>query len=155
MLALAICLLASDPELAVPPVKVIASVTWTDQRWPAPVGGRGLAIRDAASLAAMAGLPTKGDGPARAEKALAAALGVKRIDWKCQTAVAIIAGHRGGRGGHIVEVNGVKMEKGVLKVSWMLHEPEGLRDRAIEHPTAVILLPRFTGKVVFDPPLKE
>ncbi len=144
-------ILAADAEPPTPPVKPLASAHWVEARWPAKVGGKGIAIRDAAALAEATGRSPKRDGPAAA-KELAATLGVKAIDWKKEMVVAVLAGPK-SCDGHRVEVTGFKVTKGTLTVSWRLHEPRGLATAVVEHPTAVILLPRFAGKVVFDPPL--
>jgi hypothetical protein len=152
MLALLLALPAADPEPAPPPVKILARATWADMRWP-PWTTRAAVIRDAKALAGLAGRPEKGDGPAKAEEELAKALGVKAISWRTQMVLAVILERR-ERKGDRVEIRGVKVTEGILTVSWRYTIALNPKLSPGEHPTAVILVRRFTGKIVFDPPLE-
>jgi len=152
MLALMICLFAADAEPDAP-VKILARGEW---RHAAVNGKKALVIRKAEDLADLVPYNNLDAPPAAvgrmASAHLAADLKVKEIDWSKQMAVLILAGMKGS-GGHSVEVTGVKREKGVLKVSWKAHAPTGAADSVITFPSLAILLPKFDGKVVFDPPL--
>ncbi len=152
MLALMLCLLAADAEPAAP-VKVLAKGEW---RHGGVNGKKALVILKAEDLANL--LPYSNlDAPPAAVGRMAAAdlaadMGVKSIDWSKQMAVILLTGEAGS-GGYTVEVTKLKAEKGTLTVSWKRTAPAGAADSVITHPSLAVLLPRFTGKVVFDPPL--
>ncbi len=149
MLAFLLCLFAADSEPA-PDMKVIASGAW---RHAASNGKKLLVIRKAADLEDLKPYVNyRAPGGEIAAAHLAADLKVKKIDWDKQMALLILVGERDS-GGYSVEVKGLKIEKGVLTVSWKENAPKGPATDAITYPNRVVLVPRFTGKVVFDPPL--
>lgn len=85
---------------------------------------------------------------------LAKDLKVKDIDWGKQMVVIILGGMKPS-GGHSVEVTGVKVVKGVLKVSWKAKAPDGIATAVITYPSQAVLLPAFAGKVEADPPIEK
>jgi hypothetical protein len=155
MIALLLVLLAPDPE-PVPAVKVLARGAWTHPRWDLPVKGKGLVIRDAGELvnATPHGLRRGGldHTEEEATKELVAALKVKSIDRKKQMVVVVCAGPKTSTG-YRVEIVSVHREKDALKVSWKLIVPRGRVDDVQTYPSESVLLPRFDGQVVFDPPI--
>jgi hypothetical protein len=154
MIALLLVLLAPDPE---PPslVKALARGPWTHPKWGVPIKGKGLIVRDAGELVGatshilrIGGLDhTRED----ATNELLRSLKAKEIDWKKHMVVAVCAGRKPSAG-YRVEITRVAKEKGVLKVSWQLIVPKGGADDVLTYPSECVLLPRFAGKVVFDPP---
>jgi hypothetical protein len=161
-------LFAADPE---PPWRVVAQADWND------VHGLGtlrtpqqFVLRSADELLnkAATGLDktgTKvgvgGGGPGTSNprtrtihNETAHALKVKEIDWKKQMLVGVGVGLK-TTGGYRVEVTGAQVKGKKLVVSWKLHEPKGRPRKVVTYPAVVALVPRFAGKVVFDPPLKK
>ncbi len=159
-----VCLLAAlvfsaDAEPA-PRMKVEASAPWRyGQADPKVAGGsQQLVLRSAAELVAATPYRDRDALPAVVEKAatadLAGQLKVKQIDWKKQMLLVVTAGTQRS-GGYRVEVTGLKVKDNTLTVSWKLHPPKGFATAALTHPGVVVLVPRFTGKVLFDPPAKK
>ncbi len=155
MFALILCLLADPEPSAV--VKPLARGTWPAPKFGAERGKpKGIIARSAIDVVSntfhvlrVAGMDTT---EADATRDLANALKVKSIDWKKQMAVAVLGGQRGSNA-YRVEITGLYVEKGTLKVSWMLHKGPRGGDDVITHPSACVLIPRHDGKVVFDPPI--
>src|SRR5262249_55600269 len=83
------------------------------------------------------------------ETAMTGRLKVKAIDWDKQMLLVVSAGEQLALG-YRVEVTGVKVKSGVLRVSWKLHEPKRPIRRATSHPGVVVLVPRHKGRVVFE-----
>jgi hypothetical protein len=152
MLALILALMAdaAEPE---PGMKIIARGEWPRVRGS---GRQALAVREPLGLIRSLSPYTElAGGPreriaARAAGDLAAALKVKEIDWSRQMAIIILAGERPA--GHRVEVTWVGVVKGVMKVRWKLHAPPAA-GRGKCQPGEVVIVPRFAGPVIFDPPL--
>jgi hypothetical protein len=153
MIALLLALFAADPE-PTPIIKAIASAPWTHAHLN---GKKAVVIRKVDDLAKLQPY-VKLDVLPRAKKEaasneLAANLKMKAIDWDKQMVVIILAGAQRS-GGYRIEVTGLKVEKGTLTVSWKLLAPAGFATAAITYPSLAVLVPKHTGKVVFDPPLK-
>jgi hypothetical protein len=157
MYALVLLAFLADTEPA-PAMKVIARGSWGQSqvntgelRTP-----KLLVIRKAEDLANLApynrldALPGIVGKNATAD--LAKDLKVKDIDWSKQMVVIVLAGMKPS-GGHGVEVTGVKVVKGVLKVSWKAIAPDGIATAVITFPSQAVLLPAFAGKVEADPPI--
>ncbi len=148
MLLLAALAADAEPE---PGVKILARGAWRNA---AQNGRNGIVVRaglDLTSLLPYALLSRALEITARAAtEDLAADLKVKSIDWSKQMVVFVLAGatKEGGR----VEVTSVTAEKGTLTVKWKLHPAKGGKSTD-SHPNEAVLLPKFTGKVIFDPPL--
>lgn len=80
-------------------------------------------------------------------------LKVPNIDWDKQMLLSVSGGTQ-RTGGYSVEVTSLKVEDGKLKVRWKLNTPKpgGFVTQAITHPGVTVLVDRFDGPVVFDPP---
>ena len=114
-----------------------------------------LVIRSAAELVAAVPMYKDRDAlPAAVEMAatadLAKELAVKDIDWTKQMVVVVSDGSKSS-GGYRVEVTGLEIKDKTMTVKWKLHSPKGIATRAFTHPSEVVFVPKFAGKVVFDP----
>jgi hypothetical protein len=126
-------------------LKVLARGEWK------PAGTKDqqqLEIRSAEELARVTGNPAD-----KAVEELAKAFKVESIDWKKQM-VVVASGGTKTTGGYGVEITELKEQDGVLIVHWKLHTPKpgSPVTKAITHPAQAVLVERFDGKVVFDPP---
>jgi hypothetical protein len=152
MLPIILCLLAADSEPA-PAMKALASGPW---RHAAVNGKQALVIRKPEDLVNLMPYSNLDAPPAavgkNAARDLAEDLKVKEIDWSKQMVLILLAGEKPS-GGFSIEVTGMKVSKGTLTVTWKLHEPKGAADTVITYPNLAVLVPRFAGKVVLDPPL--
>jgi hypothetical protein len=152
MFALLFCLFAADPE-PTPSMKAVASGPW---RQAAFHGKKALVIRQAEDLAKFPPYNDRSAAPRavgeEATRHLAADMKVKAIDWNRQMVVIILDGRKGS-GGYRVEVTGLKVTKGTLTVSWKVRASKEEGRDVITYPSLAVLLPKHTGKVVFDPPL--
>ena len=153
MFALLLCLFAADPE-PTPAIKVLASGIW---RQAAFHDKKALVIRRGEDLANLPPYNDRSAAPravgAEATRHLAADMKVKAIDWDRQMVVIIMDGRRGS-GGYRVEVTGLKVTKGTLKVSWKVNASKEEGRDVPTFPNLAVLLPKHTGKIEFDPPLK-
>ena len=138
--------------------KIIARANWTHAR--ADFNARGkdqvqLVLRSAAELVDAIPMYKNRDAlPVAVEKSatadLAKALKVEDIDWTKQMLVVVSGGtHR--TGGYRVEVTGLAIKDKTMTAKWTLHSPKGIATAVITHPGEVVLVPKFAGKVVFDP----
>jgi hypothetical protein len=84
---------------------------------------------------------------------LAKKLKVESIDWK-KHMVVVVSGGRQPTGGYSVEVKDLEIKDGKLIVHWKLNAPApgSFVTQVITTPTLTILVDRFEGDVVFDPP---
>jgi hypothetical protein len=78
---------------------------------------------------------------------------VPRFDWDKQMLISVSGGTQ-RTGGYSVEITSLKVEGGKLKVGWKLNAPApgGIVTQVITHPGVTVLVDRFDGPVVFDPP---
>ena len=150
---------AIDPEPAdANATKIVARSNWTHARADANAAGKDkvqLVLRSAAELVAAVPMYKNSDAPPAAveKKAtadLAKALKVEDIDWKKQMVVVVSGGSKSS-GGHRVEVTGLEIEDKTMTVKWKSHPPKGFATRAFTHPGEAVLVPKFSGKVVFAP----
>ena len=148
-----------DPEPAdANATKIVARASWTHARADFKARGKDqvqLVIRSAAELVEAIPMYKNRDAlPAAVEKAatadLAKALKVKDIDWNKQMLVVVSGGTRRS-GGYRVEVTGLAIKDKTMTAKWTLHSPKGVATAVITHPGEVVLVPKFAGKVVFDP----
>jgi hypothetical protein len=75
-------------------------------------------------------------------------LGVESIDWKKQMLLVVTSGEQ-ERGGHSLQVTGVKVKNGKLTVSWK-KQPTNFARAFRMHPGAILLVPRFAGKLASE-----
>lgn len=154
-------IVAVDPEpIDANATKIVARSRWSHARVDVNSAGAGkdkaqLVLRSAAELVAAVPMYKNRDAlPAAVEKAatadLAKELKVKDIDWAKQMVVVVSGGSR-STGGYRVEVTGLVIKDKTMTVKWKLHSPEGIATSAFTHPSEVVLVPKFAGKVVFDP----
>jgi hypothetical protein len=138
------------------PVKALARGPWPYARWDTPVKGKVLVVRSRPEFVQATPYPLLADSALvrgeRATRELLAALKVKSIDWDRQMVVVVCAGRKPSSG-YRVKITGVVRQKDCLKVSWTLLVPKGGADDVLTYPSECVLLPKHTGKVVFDPPL--
>jgi hypothetical protein len=126
-------------------LKVLARADWK------PAGTKDqqqLVIHSAEELAKVTGHPAD-----KSAEELAKAFKVESIDWKKQM-VVVASGGTKTTGGYSVEITDLKEKDGVLTVHWKLHTPKpgSPVTQAITHPAQAVLVERFEGKTVFDPP---
>jgi hypothetical protein len=156
MLVLLVVLLAADSEPA-ERVKPLAKGPWTHPKYTfeknkATTVAR--VIRTPRQLVSATPHELRSVGPevarADATRELLTSLKAKEIDWTKHMVVAVIGWQQPA--GSSVEITGVTKEKDVLTVKWRLRKPKAAAPGAIAFPSQCVLLPRFAGKVVFDPP---
>jgi hypothetical protein len=127
-------------------MKIQARGNW---RW---TGGKDqpqqLVIRSADELAKLTGNPAD-----KATEELAKSFKVESIDWKKQMVVVATGGLK-RTGGYSLEITALKVKDGVLTIHWKLHTPQpgSLVTQALTHPAQAVLVERFEGKTLFDPP---
>jgi hypothetical protein len=126
-------------------LKVLARGDWRAAGTKEP---QHLVIRSTEELAKAAGQPAD-----KAAEGLAQAFKVEAIDWKKQMVVVATGGTK-TTGGYSVEITDLKVKDGVLTVHWKMNTPKpgSLITQAITHPAQAVLVERFDGKTVFDPP---
>ncbi len=75
------------------------------------------------------------------------------VDWDKHMLIAVTGGVQ-PTGGYRVEITDVKQAGDTLTVHWKLHKPKpgDLTTSALTHPAEMVLVEKFNGKVVFDPP---
>jgi PrcB C-terminal len=150
-------LLVADTEPASSP-RVIARGPWAYVTASGDEKAQQLVIKSAADLVKNTPFKDRDAEAKVVEKAataeVAKALKVKDIDWAKQMLVVVTAGTKGS-GGYRIEITGLKVKDKELIVSWKLHAPKGAATAALTHPATMALVPRFTGKAVFDPPAKK
>ncbi len=114
-----------------------------------------IVIRSGEELAKAAGLdkPDGEDAQKKAAETVAKALKVDDIDWKKQMVIVVTGGVK-RTGGYSVEITKIETADKVMTVHWKLNSPK--RDapvtQTITHPALTVIVDRFEGKVVFDPP---
>jgi hypothetical protein len=83
----------------------------------------------------------------------ASRLKVDSIDWKKQMLVVIYGGEQ-PTSGYSVEMKSLEVKDGKLMVLWKLipPAPDAIVAQSTTHPNLVILVDRFDGDIVFDPP---
>ncbi len=152
-------IVAVDPEpVDANATKVVARSRWLHARVDVNSAGKDkaqLVLRSAAELVAAVPMYKNRDAlPAAVEKAatadLAKELKVKDIDWAKQMVVVVSGGSRSS-GGYRVEVTGLEIKDKTMTVKWKLHSPKGIATNAFTHPSEIVLVPKFAGKVVFAP----
>jgi hypothetical protein len=79
---------------------------------------------------------------------------VDSIDWKKQMVVVATAGAKGS-GGFKFEITNLTVRGDTLTVKWKLTPPMGFATNAFTHPGQAVLVERYEGKVVFEPPLAK
>ena len=140
---------AVDPEPADANLtKIVARSPWPHAPVKVKAAGKDkvqLVIRSAAEL--VAAVPGSVEKAATAD--LAKELKVKDIDWAKQM-VVVVSGGTKSSGGYRAEVTGLEIKGETMTVKWTLHSPKGRATRALTHPSEVVLVPKFMGKVVFD-----
>jgi hypothetical protein len=143
-------MLIADPEPA-GAMKIEAKGAYP---WAEMMGAKNVVIRDAAELVEASqhkfSRATDEARKANATSEVCTALGVKGIDWSKQMLVVVSAGPK-PTGGYSVTITDAKMEKGTLKIQYVLKSPGpgDIVTQAFTHPSQVILLPKFAGKVEF------
>ncbi len=75
---------------------------------------------------------------------------VEKIDPAKQMIVIIGVGSR-PTGGYSVEVTGTEVKDGTLIIKWKENKPTGIVTQAFTNPAVSVLLPKFEGKITFDP----
>jgi hypothetical protein len=87
---------------------------------------------------------------------VAGLLKVKTIDWDKQMLVVIYGGEQ-PTGGYSVKLKSLETKDGKLIVHWKLNSPppDAIVTQALTYPELLILVDRFDGDVVFDPPAKK
>ena len=152
-------IVAVDPEpIDANATKIVARSQWPHARVDVNSAGKDkaqLVLRSAAELVAAVPMYKNRDAlPAAVEKAatadLAKELKVKDIDWAKQMVVVVSGGSRSS-GGYRVEVTGLEIKDKTMTVKWKLHSPKGIATSAFTHPSEIVLVPKFAGKVVFAP----
>jgi hypothetical protein len=145
---------AVDPEDQTP--KVIATANWPSNQ----LGRRlGYSRGKKAAATLYAGLDfKKADDPAfqkEADAKLAKLFKVNALDWSKQMVILAEAG-RCKTGGYTVEVTSLEVKDKNLIVKWKLNEPKPGSDvpKEASYPAIVLLVDRFDGDVIFDPPAK-
>jgi hypothetical protein len=83
-------------------------------------------------------------------------LKVKDIDWNKQMLVVVAVGSR-RTGGYRVEIESLTVKDEALVVKWKLHEPRpgDVVTQAITYPTQMVLVDKFQGRILFDPPAEK
>ncbi|HZZ82353.1 MAG TPA: protease complex subunit PrcB family protein [Gemmataceae bacterium] len=89
-------------------------------------------------------------------KVLAGLLKVNSVDLEKQMVIVVYAGEK-RTGGYSVEVKSLEVKDKKLIVHWKLNSPgpDDIVTQAITHPQLVLLVDRFDGEVVFDPPVPK
>jgi hypothetical protein len=112
-------------------------------------------IRSAEELAKAAGLdkPEGEEAQKKASEIIAKTLKVDDIDWKKQMVIVATGGMK-RTGGYSVEITKIETADMVMTVHWKLNSPKAGSPvtQTITHPAQTVLVERFEGKVVFDPP---
>jgi PrcB C-terminal len=128
---------------------IIARARWPHARVDVKSPGKDkvqLVLRSANELvAAVPGAVEK-----TATGSLAKELKVKDIDWTKQM-VVVVSGGSQRTGGYRVEVTALEIKDKTMTVKWKLHAPKGIATQSFTHPAEAVLVPKFAGKVVFDP----
>jgi hypothetical protein len=126
-------------------LKVLARGDWRAAGTKEP---QQLVIRSADELAKATGQPAD-----KVAVGLAKEFKVEAIDWKKQMVVVATGGTK-STGGYSVEITDLKVKEGMLTVHWKLNTPKpgAVLPQAITHPAQAVLVERFDGKTVFDPP---
>jgi len=134
-------------------VKILGRGVWK----PATKSGdqQQVVIRSAEELAKAAGLekPNGEDAQKKATETVAKALKVDDIDWKKQMVIVVTGGVK-RTGGYSVEITKIETADKVMTVHWKLNSPKpgSPVTQTITHPALTVIVDRFEGKVVFDPP---
>jgi hypothetical protein len=134
-------------------VKILAHSPWK----PALKGGDPPqnVFRSAEELAKASGLekPEGEEAQKKATEAAAKALKVDDIDWKKQMVIVVTGGMK-RTGGYSIEITKIETADKTMTVHWKLISP-GARSavtQTITHPALTVIVDRFEGTVVFDPP---
>src|SRR5262245_33065154 len=75
------------------------------------------------------------------------------VDWDKHMLIVVSAGVQ-PTGGYRVAITDVKQSGDTMTVHWKLHKPKpgDLTISALTHPAEMVLVEKFAGKVIFDPP---
>jgi hypothetical protein len=75
------------------------------------------------------------------------------VDWDKHMLIVVTAGVQ-PTGGYRVEITDVTKGDDTMTVRWKLHKPKpgDLTTSALTHPAEMVLVEKFAGTVVFDPP---
>jgi hypothetical protein len=81
---------------------------------------------------------------------------INALDLEKQMVIVVYAGEK-RTGGYSVEVKSLEVKDKKLIVHWKLNSPgpDDIVTQAITHPQLVLLVDRFDGEVVFDPPFPK
>jgi hypothetical protein len=129
-------------------VKILGRGNW---KAPATQGApaRQLVIRTASEYAKSVGTR---ESPQVALKNLSQEMKVD-VDWNKHMLIVVTAGAQ-PTGGYRVEITDLRQSGETMTVHWKLHKPMpgALTTSALTHPAEMVLVEKFSGKVVFDPP---
>ena len=91
--------------------------------------------------------------PEKASADVAKMMKVEKIDWTKQMLI-VISGGTQRTGGYSVEAKSLEVKDGKLIVHWKLNSPApgSIVIQVLSNPAQTILVERFEGDVVFDPP---
>jgi hypothetical protein len=134
-------------------VKILGRGVWK----PATKSGdqQHVVIRSGEELAKAAGLdkPDGEDAQKKAAETVVKALKVDEIDWKKQMFIVVTGGVK-RTGGYSVEITKIETADKVMTVHWKLNSPKpgSAVTQTITHPALTVIVDRFEGKVVFEPP---
>jgi len=83
------------------------------------------------------------------------AFAVKELDFKKHSIVILAVGQRPS-GGYSVEIGGVVVADGNVKIQWKEKrpDPDTITTAVITYPGIAVLISKPTGKIAFDPPVK-
>jgi hypothetical protein len=142
----------ADKSEAAMEMKIIAQGSWHAAGKDEP---HQLVIRSAEELAKAAGLDKPEDEKTqkKATETVAKALKIDDIDWKKQM-ILVVSGGMKRTGGFKIEIGKIDVADNTMTVRWKLITP-GPRSpvtATITHPAQTIVVERFEGKVLFDPP---
>jgi hypothetical protein len=131
---------APDPAEPPPPVKTYGSAVVGYYR-------ESVVVKDALHLSRVT--PTSGK-PDWVAGSIARQLKVKKIDWAKQMVVVVYTGERSDE--LAPELKALQVKGGKLLVRWKPAAfPPG--NTKWKHPALMLLVDRFNGEVVFDPPV--
>jgi hypothetical protein len=135
-----------DPEPPGGSVKVIASADWVGTSLPPRRLDKHVVGRTPGEL-----VNRQLDAVTAKEVTMVAAkaMNVKTIDWDKQM-ILVVAGGIQKSDGYRVEVVGMKIQGGTLKVSWKLNKAKNGGDDVITYPATAVLVPAYKGKVAFE-----
>jgi hypothetical protein len=134
-------------------VKILGRGVWR----PASKSGdqQQMVFRSAEELARASGMekPDGEDAQKEATEVAAKALKVDDIDWKKQMLIVVTGGVK-RTGGYSLEITKIETADKVMTIHWKLNSPKpgSPVTQTITHPAQTVIVERFEGKVVFDPP---